>query len=61
MEKVIYAAIVLAAAGIVIFWIAGFNGNLDVATWSLLAAGIAAGVADVTIGLRALRRWRCGF
>ena len=61
MEKVIYAAIVVAAAGIVIFWIAGFNGNLDLSKCSLLAAGIAAGVADVTIGLRALRRWRCGF
>lgn len=61
MEKVIYAAIVLAAAGIVIFWIAGFNGNLEVSKWSLLAAGIAAGVADVTIGLRALRCWQRGY
>ena len=57
----IYAAIVLAAAGIVIFWIAGFNGNLEVSKWSFLAAGIAAGVADVTIGLRALRRWQRGY
>ena len=61
MEKVITTGLVVAALGIVIFWIAGINGNLDVATWSLLAAGAAACVAVLCIGLKSLRRWRCGF
>ena len=61
MEKVITTGIVVAALGIVIFWIAGINGNLDVATWSLLAAGGAAFVADLCFGLKSFRRWQRGY
>ena len=61
IDKVIAAGIILAAAGIVIFWMAGFNGNLEVSKWSLLAAGGAAFVADLCFGLKLFRRWQRGY
>lgn len=61
IDKVIAAGIILAALGIVIFWIAGFNGNLDVAAFSLFLGGAAACVAVLCIGLKSLRRWQRGY
>lgn len=61
IDKVIATGIVMAAAGIVGFLIAGFKGNLDVAAFSFFWGGAAACVAALCIGLKSLRRWRCGF
>lgn len=61
IDKVITLGIILAAAGIVGFLIAGFKGNLDVAAFSFFLGGAAACVAVLCIGLKSLRRWRCGF
>lgn len=61
IDKVITLGIILAAAGVVGFLIAGFKGNLDVAAFSFFLGGAAACVAVLCIGLKSLRRWRRGF
>ena len=52
IDKVIAVGFILAAAGIAGMWIAGFNGNLDVAVVFLLGGGIAAYFALFAIGLK---------
>lgn len=61
IDKVIAVGFILAAAGIVGMWIAGFNGNLDVAAVFLLGGGICAYFALCAIGLKSLRRWQRGY
>ena len=61
IDKVIAAGLLFAVAGVVIFWVAGFNNRLDVASWSLCAGGIASYVAIGAMGLKAVRRWQRGF
>lgn len=46
----IATGIVLAAAGIVSMWIAGFKGNLDIAAFSFFFGGIAACGSVLCIG-----------
>ena len=49
-EKIWYGCVFIAAVGIVVFWIAGFMGNLAVSAASFLGAGafaVAAIIAKV--------------
>lgn len=51
----------IAALGIVLFWVFGFNGHEDAAAVSFATAGVAAGVALSAAGLWHLRRRRSFF
>ena len=61
LEKVFTVALVVAMAGVIMFWAAGFNGYMNVSLWSLIGAGIAAWVALASIGLQKLRRYHRGY
>ena len=57
-EKIGYAGIVLAAVGIVAFWVFGFNNDLEASEWSLFSAGVSAWIGLISLGLNKLRfRW----
>ena len=61
LEKFIAVALILAMAGVVLFWTAGFNGNMIISQWSLTVAGISCWVALLGIGLQKLRRYHRGY
>lgn len=61
LEKIFTVALVVAMAGVIVFWFAGFNGRMDVAQSSFFTAGIAAWVALASIGLQKLRRYHRGY
>lgn len=61
IDKFIAVGLILAAVGVAGMWIAGFNGNLDVAAFSFLGGGIYAYFALCAIGLKSLRRWQRGY
>lgn len=44
-EKIFWTLITLAEAGIVIFWIAGFNNRMNIAVTALFSAGILCAIA----------------
>lgn len=46
-EKIWYVCVFIAAVGIVVFWIAGFMGDLVVSTTSFFGAGAFAVVAII--------------
>ncbi|MBE6452654.1 MAG: hypothetical protein E7012_04115 [Alphaproteobacteria bacterium] len=55
MQKIKIISLILSMLGIVVFWIAGFNGNLKVAEIAFFTAGIFAGIALFAIALQKLR------
>lgn len=58
MEKIDVFTTVMAAIavlGIVVFWIAGCNDKDTLAAYSLVTAGISAGIFLITKGIIALR------
>lgn len=55
LEKFIMAALVVAMMGIIVFWIAGFNENYQLAAGGFFAAGVSAWIALIAIGLKHLR------
>lgn len=61
LEKIFTVALVVAMAGVIVFWSAGFKGYMSVSLWSLIGAGIAAWVALASIGLQKLRRYHRGY
>ncbi|MDY4842302.1 MAG: hypothetical protein SO314_08075 [Alphaproteobacteria bacterium] len=61
MERLEKIFLVIAMMGVVIFWVAGFNGHMDVAQGSLITAGVSCWVALVSIGLRKLRQRNCWY
>lgn len=60
LERIKWSFIALAAVGIILFWVFGFNDNEQFSAYSLFAAGICSFVALIAIGLQALRK-RNGF
>lgn len=55
LEKIWWAGTALAAIGIITFWIAGVNDFDNLASWSIIGAGLCAWVALISEGLRRLR------
>ena len=55
IEKFIMAALIVAMVGIVIFWVAGFNDQMQLAAGGFWAAGVSSWVAIIAIGLKHLR------
>lgn len=56
LEKTFMIGMVVAALGIVVFWVAGFYDRLDISAIAFFAAGIAAWIALIAGGLNHLRR-----
>ena len=61
LEKIWWTFLTIAALGIVLFWVFGFNGHKDAAAVSFATAGVAAWVALSAAGLWHLRRRRSFF
>ena len=61
LEKIFTVALVIAMAGVFLFWTAGFKGNMIISKWSLITAGISCWVALFCIGLQKLRRYHRGY
>lgn len=55
LEKFIMAALIAAMCGIVVFWIAGFNENYQLAAGGFLAAGVSAWIAIIAIAVKRLK------
>ena len=55
LEKFIMAALVVAMMGIIVFWIAGFNDQMQLAAGGFITAGVSAWIALIAIGLKRLR------
>lgn len=55
LEKVIMAALVVAMVGVIVFWAAGFNNQMQLAAGGFLMAGVSAWIAVIAIGLKHLR------
>ena len=55
LEKIIMVALVVAMMGIIIFWVAGFKENYQLAAGGFITAGISAWIAIIAIGLKHLR------
>ena len=51
----------VAALGIVAFWIAGFNGRLDIAGYCFFGAGISGFIALIALGLHKVRDCNSGY
>ena len=56
IEIFIAVALIIAMVGVVLFWTAGFNGNMAISQWSLIAAGVSCWGALIGIGWRKLRQ-----
>ena len=54
-EKIFCAALTVAAIGVVVFWVTGYNGNQVVSSISFVVAGIAAYVALGALVVHKLR------
>ena len=61
LEKIIIIALVIAMAGVVLFWVAGFKHYMDVALVALITSGVSCWAALLCIGLQKLRRYRRGY
>ena len=61
LEKIIIISLVIAMAGVVSFWGAGFKHYMDVALVALITSGVSCWVALVSIGLRKLRQRNCWY
>lgn len=60
LETIIMAMLFVAMMGIVVFWVAGFNDQMQLALGGFLTAGISAWIALIAIGLKRLRyRYLC--
>lgn len=61
LEKVWSFFVTMAALGIVAFWIAGFNGRLDIAGYCFFGAGISGFIALIALGLHKIRDCNSGY
>ena len=55
LEKIIIAALVVAMVGIIVFWVAGFNDQMQLALGGFLTAGVSAWIAIIAIAVKRLR------
>lgn len=55
IEKIIMVALIVAMMGIITFWVAGFNDQMQLALGGFLMAGISSWIALIAIGLKRLR------
>lgn len=55
LNRIIVVALVVAAVGIIVFWAAGFNGNIKLAGQVIVMAGVSAWIAIVSMALRFFR------
>lgn len=56
IEIFIAVALIIAMVGVVLFWTAGFNGNMMISQWALIVAGISCWGALLGVGVRKLRQ-----
>ena len=55
IEKIIMAALIVAMCGIIVFWVAGFNSQMQLAAGGFLSAGVSAWIALIAIAVKRLR------
>ena len=56
LEKVIMAALVVAMVGVIVFWAAGFNNQMQLAAGGFLMAGFSSLIAVNSNGLKQVRK-----
>lgn len=60
-EKIWCVSLFISEIGILLFWIFGFSGNLTVATYAFMIAGVSAFVALASVVASHLHKKRYGF